>query len=78
MVSTKYAGKISTDYPGETFDLVTLSQDVQAIKDNFGKSHKLDDFNGFFVEIQDGDYGRVLGFAGTVPFIGKDLYEVVS
>lgn len=63
--------------------LVTDSQDVQHIKDhlNAAMSHIPDfasDFDSFFVEFLDRDYGRIWGFFGIVPHLDRLCYLVQS
>jgi len=81
-VDVKYVGTIGgNENVLEDFILVTDSQDVAEIKDYFGlpKSQwrdSLDEFDGFFVKTKDGDYHKVFGFHGNVPYNWKSLYEI--
>jgi hypothetical protein len=56
--------------------LVTDSQDVEAVKDYFGNRAAVKDFDGFLVEVDDGEYKDVFGFEGSVPSLGKIAYKV--
>ena len=60
--------------PGLT--LVQDNQDVDAIQDYFGHDPAVDEFDGFFVSVRDGDYGEVYGFYGGVPRSYLDVYKV--
>ena len=51
--------------------LVTDSQDVNAIKERIGK--EAEDFDGFFVKVSDGDYKEVYGFEGNIPYTNKSV-----
>jgi hypothetical protein len=46
--------------------LVDLSQDVDAVKEYFGNRPAVEQFDGFLVDIQDGEYGEVYGFDGSI------------
>lgn len=59
-----------------SFQLVDNSQDVKAIKEYFGNSKKLADFDGFFVKVDNGDYSEVYGFEGFVPYTYKNFYKI--
>lgn len=59
------------------FMLLTDSQDVEAIKDYFGNDEDIEEYDGFFVKIKDGDYSRIYAFYGSVPFNWKELYEII-
>jgi hypothetical protein len=72
----KPCGTIRDLQKREDLTLVTDSQDVQAVKDQLGNSDALDDFDGFFVNVGEGEYTEVYGFQGNVPFLGKSLYCV--
>ena len=58
------------------YQLVTDSQDTAAIRAHFGNPSELQDFDGFFVWIVDGEYRLVLGFDGIIPYCHKRLYRV--
>jgi len=76
--NTKYAGSIEAvmEYQPD-FMLLTDSQDVEAIKDYFGNDELINEYDGFFVKIRDGDYSRIYAFYGNVPFNWKELYEII-
>ena len=56
-------------------DLVTNSIDVADIKDNF-RNADVDEFDGFFVSVGEGEYEEVYGFYGNTPYLDKDVYKV--
>ena len=63
----------------ENLQLVTDSQDVEAIKEYLGSDigeFDLDGIDGFFVSIKDGDYSEILGFNGSIPYLDKELYQL--
>ena len=37
---------------------------------------KLDDFGGFFVKVEDGEYTEIYGFSGSVAYTYKTIYRV--
>jgi len=56
-------------------DLVTNTYDVEAIKDNF-RNANVDEFDGFFVRVGEGEYEEVYGFYGNTPYLGNEVYKV--
>lgn len=63
----------------EDLQLITDSQDVEAIKEYLGSDVEridLNEIDGFFVSICDGDYLEILGFCGNVPYSDKELYQL--
>lgn len=54
---------------------VSDSQDVEAIKGNLGVIAQ--EFDSFFVKIQDGDYVSVYGLEGIVPLKSKPVWKIV-
>lgn len=65
--------------PSEGFQLITDSQDAQAIKEHYfqnaPKGWRIV-CDSFFVEILDGEYGRIYGFIGIVPDEDKELIRI--
>ena len=55
--------------------LVMDSQDVEAIKGHLGSLPF--DYDGFFVQIADGDYTEVWGFEGNIPYSWKTAERLV-
>jgi len=55
--------------------LVTDSQDVQAVREYFG-NNDVDEFDGYFVNIEEGDYSEVYGFYGSTPELYKEVYKI--
>lgn len=76
-VDAKFVGNIRSINDRTDLTLVTDSQDVQAIKEHFGNPEVLNDFDGCFVKVEDGEYAEVLCFEGIVPELDKSLYEIV-
>ena len=76
VISIKEEGSIFNleSRPGLT--LVQDSQDVDAVQDYFGHDPAVDEFDGFFVSVRDGDYGEVYGFYGGVPRSYLDVYKI--
>ena len=56
--------------------LADTSQDVEAIKEYFGNRPAVEQFDGFLVNIEDGDYSEVYGFEGNVAYTGKPVYKI--
>lgn len=58
-----------SDIQGDNkLEFVSDSQDVRPINDMYGT-----DYDSFFVEIGDGDFIRVYGMRGIVPYLDKSL-----
>lgn len=74
----KFIGNIQSINDRTDLTLVTDWQDVIAIKEYFGNPECLDDFDGCFVKVDDGEYTEVLCFEGIVPNLDKSLYEIVE
>ena len=55
--------------------LVQQDQDVESIKHYLGKIAQ--EFDGFFVKVEDGDYSEIWGFNGTVPYLDKTVYRLL-
>lgn len=74
----KYIGTIESVMENRPdFTLLTDSQDVEAIWDYFGNDEDVKQFDGFFAKIGGGDYSRVYGFYGSVPFNWKEIYDII-
>jgi hypothetical protein len=54
---------------GKHLQLVSDSQDVQAIREYLGND--AGNYDAFFVAIADGDYTEVWGMVGIVPYNSK-------
>lgn len=61
---------------GPHLQLVTDSQDVQAIREHLGES--AGNYDAFFVAVADGDYTEVWGMVGTVPYRSKLVSRLIS
>ena len=63
---------------------ISDSQDVAAVKEylqGLKAVHELlnislDDYDSFFVKVEDGDYSEVYGMAGIVPYLYKSLDKI--
>ena len=63
--------------------LVTDSQEVYTIFEHIGGNQGLriqDEygFYGLFVTVENGDYGEVYAYNGSIPHLWKKLYEVLD
>jgi hypothetical protein len=56
--------------------LATDSQDVEAIKEYFGNRPAVEEFDGFLVKIEDGEYTEVYGFPGNIAWLRKPVYKI--
>lgn len=81
-----YAGKIADLQNRDDLILLTDSQVVKEILDDlnfFARSKTalraedkyLDDINGLFVSVQDGAYGEIYAFKGSVPYLTLDIWK---
>jgi hypothetical protein len=71
-------GEVQDDPKYKGYSLVTDSQDVKEIWNNFGNDPNVKEFDGFLVKVGDGDYDDVLGFPGNIPYLYKGLYRIVK
>jgi hypothetical protein len=55
--------------------LVTDSQDATNIKEYLGRIG--DDYDSFFVKVEDGDFAEVYGFYGIIPELNKICYKLI-
>jgi len=62
---------------GQHLQLVTDSQDVQAICEHLGLRGLDLGYDAFFVDVQDGEYVEVWGMCGTVPYNSKLVSRLV-
>jgi len=75
---TYYATTVKDLEKDGSFSFVSDYQDVKAILDTF-KHPDVADYDSFFVQVLDGDYGKVYGMGGIIPYLYKslDLIELV-
>jgi hypothetical protein len=59
----------------EYLSWVDLSQDIKAIKDHIGGISE--EYDTFFVDIQNGGYVEIWGMYNTVPYLHKTVYRIV-
>lgn len=76
VVKARRAGTVADLEGRGDLMLLTDSQEIKAVKEYFGSRPAVRDFDGFFVEVADGDYGDVYGFEGIVPYNYKPVYLV--
>lgn len=60
---------------GQHLQLVSDSQDVQAIREHLGED--AGSYDAFFVAIKDGDYKEVWGMVGIVPYNSKLVSRLI-
>ena len=60
---------------GQHLQLVSDSQDVQAIREHLGED--AGSYDAFFVAIADGDYTEVWGMVGIVPYNSKLVSRLI-
>ena len=77
-IKDKYAGVIGDLEDRNDLQLVTDSQDVQDIKDYFGNAPAVEDYDGFFVKVGDGELDEVYAFVGSIPVLNKPIFEIVK
>lgn len=75
-IDAKFYGNIASVNDRDDLQLVTDSQDLEAIKEYLGKPEWFDDFGGCFVKVGEGDYDEIYCFEGSVPSLGKTLYKI--
>lgn len=63
------------DLEDEDIAFVCDSQEVKAIKENVPITAK--PYDSFFVVVENGDYKRLYGMFGTVPWHTKRIYQIV-
>jgi len=57
-------------------ELADNSQDVEFIKEYFGNRPAVEQFDGFLVNIEDGEYTEVYGFEGNIAYTYKPVYKI--
>ena len=57
------------------FQFISDSQEVNEVKVYFGEIAT--EFDSFFAQVVDGEYGEVFGMFGIVPYLTKPLFKVV-
>lgn len=53
-------------------------QEVEDLKEHFGHHPKIDQFGGFLVRIEDGEYTEVYGFHGSIAHVNKSVYKITQ
>jgi hypothetical protein len=77
-LTVKPAGTVADLDKRKDLTLCDLSQDVESVKQNFGNSPKLDEFDGFLVKIEDGEYTEVYGYPGNIAYTSKPVFRIVQ
>lgn len=62
-------------FEGEAWTFVSDSQEVEAIKSHVGEAGN--EFDSFFVKVEEGDYAEVWGVHGIIPYTNKNAYRIV-
>lgn len=75
-VKVSDAGTIADYDDKEGYLVVSDSQDVALIKENFGNDEQVNEFDSFLVKYGDGDYEDVLGFWGIIPRLEKRVSRI--
>ena len=60
----------------EKLSLVTDSSEVRYIRELFGNPPELAQFDGFTIQVDDGQITAVWGFHGNVPYLHKQAYRI--
>jgi hypothetical protein len=55
--------------------LASDSQDVQYVKEYLGEIAQ--DYDSFFLKVEDGDYAEVWGMEGIIPYLYKTVHKIV-
>lgn len=66
-----YVAEIEKD---KRFNFVSDEDSVNSIKSYFGK--KSEEYDSFFVVVEDGSYKSVYGMEGNVPYLNKQIYKI--
>jgi len=75
-LTVTYFGTVNKLQDRDDLSLVTDSQDVEGIKDLYGNDKELEEFDGFFVKVGEGEYTELYGFHGITPYLKKPVYKV--
>jgi len=59
----------------EDYNLITDSQDIQALCDHIGIDYDTYEDCTFFVNIEEGDYADILYCIG-LPYLGKEVFRL--
>jgi len=60
---------------GQHLQFVSDSQDVQAIREHLGTA--AGDYDAFFVDARDGEYTKIWGMCGIVPYHSKLVNQLI-
>ena len=76
IIKDRYFGKIQDIECKDYLLLVNNDYEVQEIKDYF-KSKIIDQYDSFFIDIEDGEYQEIYGYFGEIPDLKKEIYEIL-
>ncbi len=60
----------------DDLQLVSVDTEVNTIKEFFGNNEDINEFDGFFVKVGDGEYEEIYAFKGTVPNYDDELWKL--
>jgi hypothetical protein len=74
----KCAGIVNKLNSRDDLQYISDSQEVKEIKAMLGYSNtiKLNDFDSFFVKVDNGDYEEIYGLSGIVPYFYKPIFKI--
>lgn len=64
-----------SDVNNEDYELITNSQDVQAIRNDIGADES-NDYETLFVKYGDGEYVEIYGMEGSVPALSNTIHRI--
>ena len=76
IIRTTYAGKIGDLQDRDELQLITNSQDVEEVKDYFGNRPSVRRFEGFLVDVGDGEYGDVYKFESNIAHNSYPVWRI--
>ena len=74
-IKVKKCGTID-DIDDDELVLKTDSQDTDFIKEYYDNDDAIMGFGGFFVGMEQSNYGTTYGFYGIIPTLDKAIYEI--
>jgi len=75
IIKSKYFGKIKDIECKDYLTLIINDWEVQNLKDYF-RSEEINQYDGFFVDLENGDYDELYGYFGSIPNNNKALYQI--
>ena len=74
----EHCGTVKDLETRDDLELVCFDVDVAAIKDHFGNTDDINEFQSFFVAVKDGEYQDVYGCYRAVPWNWVDVYHITK